>query len=380
MARPIKRGLDYFSLDVTFYRDIKIRKLIRHKGCDALSVYTILLCLIYDNGYYIEYDSDLPFIIFEIIDLQEDTITDIIRYCVDIGLFDKRLFEEEGVLTSSGIQARYLSICSLSRRKTGSDLPYFLLGSSPGVSSSSEEEMSGVSSEETMVIAEETPINSALTPSKPPLTPYLVHKINKKKDNDSLRSSLSPSSPPPPARVREDLSGGAVDAGDVLTASEGVALLKADRDWLLQMQRKFGLSSDVIVRWLDSFVIDCDCRGKQPHEGIADVKQHFNDWISKQVRQKGCVRKSDGDRPSPQTLWAKCHAELCQAVDAAVSRQGFDQLRFIRFDPSSCELYLSVPDHGVYNVIESLAIATMKPIVVKFFGPRVKVMYEIQKG
>ena len=69
MARPKKQGLDYFQKNVNFYQDIKIRKLIRHKGIQAVSVYDILLCQIYGVGYYICWDDDLPFIISEVSDL-----------------------------------------------------------------------------------------------------------------------------------------------------------------------------------------------------------------------------------------------------------------------------------------------------------------------
>ena len=50
MARPKKQGLDYFQKNVDFYQDIKIRKLIRHKGIQAVSVYDILLCTLHHLG------------------------------------------------------------------------------------------------------------------------------------------------------------------------------------------------------------------------------------------------------------------------------------------------------------------------------------------
>ena len=76
MARPKKIGLDYFTNDVNFYQDIKIRKLIRHKGVEAVSVYHILLCRIYKDGYYISWDDELPYVISEISCLEENKIKD----------------------------------------------------------------------------------------------------------------------------------------------------------------------------------------------------------------------------------------------------------------------------------------------------------------
>ena len=80
MARPQKQGLEYFSFDVSFFSDIRIRKLIKYHGIQAVPVYEILLCRIYEGGYYIAWDDDLPFIISEVSDLEEDTIMDIINF------------------------------------------------------------------------------------------------------------------------------------------------------------------------------------------------------------------------------------------------------------------------------------------------------------
>ena len=65
MARTIKKGLDYFPFDVDFFQDIRIRKLIKYQGGKAVTVYALLLCTIYKNGYYAEWDKELPFIISE---------------------------------------------------------------------------------------------------------------------------------------------------------------------------------------------------------------------------------------------------------------------------------------------------------------------------
>ena len=77
MARPQKTGLDYFPLDVGFYRDVKVRKLMRSNGGGkALAVYVVLLCNIYENGYYMVWDDDdVPFMLSEILGFEEGTIT-----------------------------------------------------------------------------------------------------------------------------------------------------------------------------------------------------------------------------------------------------------------------------------------------------------------
>lgn len=117
MGRNIKKGLEYYPMDVDIVSDMKIRKLIKqHKG-HAFAVYTLLLCCIYKNGYYINWDDDLPFILAEQTGFTEKYILSVINYCVSIGLFSEELYQEHRILTSLAIQERYLCICRQGKRK-----------------------------------------------------------------------------------------------------------------------------------------------------------------------------------------------------------------------------------------------------------------------
>ncbi len=109
MARPIKVGLDYFPLDVGFLNDRKIRFIKSLYGADAVSALVAIYSAIYeDEGYFIELDD------LAILDLAEkscvevQTLVEIIKCATDIGLFSKRVANEYNVLTSGGIQKRYL--------------------------------------------------------------------------------------------------------------------------------------------------------------------------------------------------------------------------------------------------------------------------------
>ena len=143
MGRNKKEGLSYFPFDVDFFQDLKIRKLIRYQGSNAIAIYAFILCNIYKNGYYIRWDSDLPFIISEQTGYEESYIVEVINCCLDISLFSKNLFDSERVITSFGIQDRYRKINDLCRRK--SDISEYML----------------ISSEEKRISSEETPITSA---------------------------------------------------------------------------------------------------------------------------------------------------------------------------------------------------------------------------
>ena len=103
MGRNVKKGLDYFPFDVDFFQDIKIRKLIKYQRGKAVTVYALLLCLIYKNGYYMLWDEELPFILSEQTGFEEAYIQEVVKCCLALGLFSKELFDKEKVLTSIGI-------------------------------------------------------------------------------------------------------------------------------------------------------------------------------------------------------------------------------------------------------------------------------------
>ena len=160
MGRKIKRGLDYYPVDVDIASDIKMRKLLKRCGGQAYTVYAFLLCLIYKNGYYIELDEDLPFILSEQTGYSEEYIGQVIDCCLDIDLFNKTLYASDKVITSRAIQERY----SLIRRLTNVKNPIdeFSLISCQETPISCQEMT--VSSKEMPISCQETPLQSAFLP------------------------------------------------------------------------------------------------------------------------------------------------------------------------------------------------------------------------
>ena len=130
MARTVKTGLEYFPFDIDFFQDLRIRKLIKYQGGKAVTVYALLLCIIYKDGYYIRWDNELPFVISEQTGYDEAYIQEVINCCMNIGLFSKELFKAEGVMTSKGIQERYMNINRLCKR-TATVGEYNLLDGKP---------------------------------------------------------------------------------------------------------------------------------------------------------------------------------------------------------------------------------------------------------
>ena len=88
MGRKRKSGLDVCPFDVNMLSDIRMRRLIRlHQG-DAIAVYTAALCLIYRDGYYVEYDDDTRFKLSEHTGVSEATVDAVVADAVACGLFD----------------------------------------------------------------------------------------------------------------------------------------------------------------------------------------------------------------------------------------------------------------------------------------------------
>lgn len=110
MPRPVKQGIDYFPFDVDFFSDIKIRKIARACGSQATSILICLLCNIYkDNGYYILWDEDLPFVIADTVGVSEGAVKEVIYKALQVDFFDQNIYNKYQVLTSYGIQKRFKS-------------------------------------------------------------------------------------------------------------------------------------------------------------------------------------------------------------------------------------------------------------------------------
>lgn len=186
MGRNKKIGLDYFPFDVDFFQDIKIRKLIKYQRGKAVTVYALLLCLIYKNGYYMLWDEELPFILSEQTGFEEAYIQEVVRCCLALGLFSKELFDKEKVLTSIGIQERYKRICDDCRRKC--EFSEFNLISSEEKRISSEEKP--ITSEESTQSKVKESKENIIIPPTPPKGVEDLEKVISEKDH-ALNEALA---------------------------------------------------------------------------------------------------------------------------------------------------------------------------------------------
>ena len=251
MGRNRKLGLDYFPMDVDFFQDIRIRKLIKYQGGKAVTVYALLLCIIYKQGYYMRWDDELPFIISEQTGFEEAYIQEVFKCCLIVGLFSKKLYDSDKVITSKGIQERYKSICDQLRRVCQFD------------------EFGLISSEEIGISSEKKPINSEKS----------TQKKRKGKEIKEISLSRDKEKFPPPEVVDK-------------TLSECYDELSCDRSWIeivTMNTRNSGhkdFTIDMFGMYLKRFFEKLQNEG-EVRKSPKNAKSHFARWLNIELKKKG---------------------------------------------------------------------------------------------
>lgn len=279
MSRQKKSGLDYFPFEVDFFQDIKIRKLIRRNGGKAITVYALLLCYIYKSGYFMTWDKELPFIISEQTGYGEVYIQEALESCLALGLLDRRMLDEEGVLTSRGIQERYKKICADSRRAASIDR-YNLLGD--GSTESVE------SLPESVPILRKKADNCTKMCKKAPFLYESVQestqsKVKKSKEKDDVEKAPPPSPP-----------------DDHTSLEQMCEVMKADSAWCELVCMRYHLAPDELQQWAEAFVLDCRVNDKTQHDDLTDLKRHFTSWL--RIQQHSTCNNHGTKQNSSNTL------------------------------------------------------------------------------
>lgn len=106
MSRPKKTGLDYFPLDVIF--DDEVLLIDAKFGCAGLCVLIKLWQIIYANNYYIKWGERELLVYKTRINADINFINDVINECLKWGIFNESLYNKYGILTSKGIQKRFI--------------------------------------------------------------------------------------------------------------------------------------------------------------------------------------------------------------------------------------------------------------------------------
>ena len=121
MAGKPKQGLDYAGWATNIFDgDTKIDRLLDAQGWIGFSIYFYLCQMAYKfDGYFYRwaYADSASTARRMGGGIKSGTVEETVRTCLQIGLFDQRLFDEWSILTSRGIQRRFFAAIKDKRRK-----------------------------------------------------------------------------------------------------------------------------------------------------------------------------------------------------------------------------------------------------------------------
>lgn len=109
MARKNQVGIKYFSFDVDFFNDEKIEFTAARFGIKGEIIAIRLLCKIYRNGYFTQWDDDESALLAKRAGdgISPSLVSEVVKELVKRDFFDGDLLNRFGILTSRGIQNRY---------------------------------------------------------------------------------------------------------------------------------------------------------------------------------------------------------------------------------------------------------------------------------
>lgn len=272
MARPQKKGLDYFPFDVDFFFDEKIVAIAGEFGIKGEIVAVKLLCAVYRNGYFIEWSEMLQMMLLRNLPgISAELLNQIVKRLVLWGFFDKTLFDSANILTSRGIQNRFFK--GTQRRIPSQDTPYLLIDFP-------EKRVSvynnGVSAYRNST--EEEFLYTKTTQSKV--------KENKKKTTTNVVVKEKATPPEVSNKIQE------------VSIKEEIDFLKAETIWLNNLTILHNADVSTLMAKLDDFYIHCMAEGKESHDSIKDAKSHFNSWLRIQKQQES--NNKNGEKTNKQ--------------------------------------------------------------------------------
>lgn len=263
MARPAKKGLDYYPSDTNRRNDFKIMDLLNQYGPLGYTIYDFCLQYVYENGYFL--DVPLQQVCLTLCrDIgakwikNKNLVGQVIDYCADIGLFDKDLLRQN-VMTSVGIQRRYDSVTV--RNKVDKS-EFWLLGKENCEAALINAPKNGVSATETKVIATETEVSATNMPQ------IKVNKIKEKEKKTDVFISL----------LLKNESDYQVTFSQLNNLKNIYTLIDVENE-LVKMSKYFELHPD-------------------NRKSLDDIKSYIDRWLLKRSDEVDGIRKNNSKVPA----------------------------------------------------------------------------------
>lgn len=106
MGRFLKSGVDYFTLDCHFEDNVKLVE--AEFGIKGFGVIIKLWQKIYsDKGYYTKWSRPVALLFAQSCGVGISVVEEVVKASLREGVFNQKLYDRYGILTSAGIQKRY---------------------------------------------------------------------------------------------------------------------------------------------------------------------------------------------------------------------------------------------------------------------------------
>ena len=257
MARPSKVGLDYFPLDVDFFEDEKMLAISGEFAVKGEIISLRLLCEIYRNGYFVQYSELLKNKLARLGGLSGGLVDEVINKLVKYGFFDESLFREHKILTSKGVQKRYLE--ATKRRKNCISKHFNLL--------------------EVVNVYNNYPSNNINTDIN---TQIKVNEIKVNESNTPTSYSDVEEENFDPGKGEGSGKGKGINLSSI--GKHPIEILKEKlagaQSWFDQVGMKNKIIPEEVPRWFEKFCTHCLAQG-EVEKTEKDFKQHFANWVSK---------------------------------------------------------------------------------------------------
>lgn len=177
MARPQKAGIDYFSLDVDMDQDDKVLLIEAKHKITGFAVLLKLLMKIYKEGYFYKWTEREQLLFSSRISVDTCLVNEIVNDCIKWELFNLKMYEKYGILTSNGIQKRYVE--ATCRRKEITLIAEYLVIDIPASTDKLTVNIVNI------VNVDINLSNVDINPTRLELMPTLIPKVKESKGNQS---------------------------------------------------------------------------------------------------------------------------------------------------------------------------------------------------
>ncbi|MCE9475403.1 DUF4373 domain-containing protein [Bacteroides fragilis] len=121
-------GINYFPVGVNFMEENAMEVIEAKYGIKGSAIVLKLMCKIYKEGYYIQWDEEQCLIFANKAgrEVQAEEVQGIIEILFTKGILDRNSYQENGILTSESIQKVWMEATKRRKREL-SELPYLMV-------------------------------------------------------------------------------------------------------------------------------------------------------------------------------------------------------------------------------------------------------------